>query len=208
MSEQMDDALAAATYRAGRAGLTTHERPRVPLERARRVAEAIVEALRPACERIEIAGSIRRGVPAVKDIEVVAVPRGLVCDLFGSPVLDQPHDLDRELERLVDAGRLRARVTPDGRVRLGPRFKALEAVRAELPVDLFIVLPPAQWGCIFAIRTGPAEFGRRLVMACRARGLRCQDGRLVDARGRTVPTPEERDFFRACGMGWVPEDRR
>ena len=28
------------------------------------------------------------------------------------------------------------------------------------PVDLFVVRPPAQWGAIFAIRTGPADYAR------------------------------------------------
>lgn len=203
------DAAAEHSHRSrSKQRLVEAQHGRFSLERARRVAEAIAAELAPACERIEIAGSIRRRVAYVKDIELVCIPRGLARDLFGDVRLDQPHDLDRALERLVEAGRLRARVTPDGRVRLGRRFKALEAVRAELPVDLFMVLPPAQWGAQLAIRTGPWEFSKRLVTECQRLGRRCVDGRLVDERG-DVATPEERDFFRACGMGWVePWERR
>jgi hypothetical protein len=34
---------------------------------------------------------------------------------------------------------------------------------AEIAIDLFIVLPPAQFGAFFAIRTGTAEFSQWLV---------------------------------------------
>lgn len=197
------------------------DRRTIPLARARTVAEAIVRELAPACERLEIAGSIRRGVAEVKDIELVAIPGGLARDLFGAVDLEAPHDLERALERLIDARRLRARMTAAGLLRLGPRFKALEAVRSEIPVDLFIVLPPAQWGALFAIRTGPAEYSQRLVTACRERGLVCDGGRLRRATsGRIpasdrwgaelvdVPTPEERDFIEACGVPFVPPEQR
>ena len=45
------------------------------LEFAQEMAEALVELLAPACERIEIAGSIRRKKPNPNDVEVVAAPR-------------------------------------------------------------------------------------------------------------------------------------
>lgn len=212
------DRAHAEAYRSPTA---TSSRRTFPLAWARVVAEAIVRELAPACERIEIAGSIRRGADPAKDIELVAIPGGLARDLFGTVDLEAPHDLDRALERLIDARRLRARMTAAGLLRLGPRFKALEAVRAEIPVDLFIVLPPAQWGAIFAIRTGPAEYSQQLVTACRERGLVCDGGRLRRATsGRIpasehwgtelvdVPTPEERDFIEACGVPFVPPEQR
>lgn len=45
------------------------------LDYAKQIAEALIEELRPYCERISIAGSIRRGKQEVKDIEIVAVPK-------------------------------------------------------------------------------------------------------------------------------------
>ena len=35
------------------------------------------------------------------------------------------------------------------------------------PVDLFQVVPPSEWGVIFAIRTGPGDFNRMLVTSRR-----------------------------------------
>jgi DNA polymerase/3'-5' exonuclease PolX len=72
------------------------------------------------------------------------------------------------------------------------------------------VLPPAQWGALFAVRTGPADFSQRLVTVCKHRGVDMRDGRLVArGSGRDVATPEERDFFQACGLAYLePWERR
>ena len=42
---------------------------------AQQMAEALVELLAPACERIEIANSVRRGKARPSDVEIVAIPR-------------------------------------------------------------------------------------------------------------------------------------
>src|SRR6185369_17955116 len=44
------------------------------LDDARQTIGELVELLRPACECIEIAGSVRRGKPEVHDAEVVIIP--------------------------------------------------------------------------------------------------------------------------------------
>jgi DNA polymerase/3'-5' exonuclease PolX len=49
------------------------------------IARAVVERLRPACQRIEIAGSLRRHRPMVGDIEICAIPI-MPTDLFGEPL--------------------------------------------------------------------------------------------------------------------------
>lgn len=171
---------------------------------ARAQAEQLVAKLSPACTRIEIAGSIRRESSWVKDVELVCVPR-LERDLFGLPAA---HDELRPLvDRLVRDGdlvwRQKASAAP------GRRFYPLVAGELGIPVDLFAVLPPAQWGAIFAIRTGPAAFSQHLVTVCQSRGLRCREGRLEhEATGSPVPTPEEGDFFRACGVHYIEPAQR
>jgi len=61
------------------------------LEKAKAIAEQIRVLLRPACNRIEIAGSIRRRKPEVGDIELLCIPK-----YFAG--VDQ---LDRELGALM-----------------------------------------------------------------------------------------------------------
>lgn len=47
---------------------------RFPLRTAERIAHSVYERLRGTCDRIEIAGSIRRRANDVKDGEIVAIP--------------------------------------------------------------------------------------------------------------------------------------
>lgn len=175
--------------------------PKKSLAEAAMVASALVEHLRPACARIEIAGSIRRRKPEVSDIEIVCIPRlvdGPSVDLFAPP--PKVSALDAMLADLERSGRLVQHPTARAD---GARYKKRWATKAGIQMDLFIVLPPAEWGPLFAIRTGPADFSTRAVMALRERGLRCEDGRIL--RGNeVVPCPEEEDFFRLAGLPLLP----
>lgn len=180
---------------------------RWPLDEAETIARSLAAYLALACDRIEIAGSIRRRATTVADVELVAIPKYRV-DLFGKR-LDEPTDLDRLVVDLVERERLAPRLSSAGIACMGSRAKRLVSVRSGIAVDLFAVLPPAQWGAIFAIRTGPAEYSERLVTLCQRRGLYCREGRLVDERGREHATPEERDFIEAVGAPYVePWERR
>jgi DNA polymerase/3'-5' exonuclease PolX len=184
-----------------------HEVP-LALDRADKIASALSAELGPFCERIEVAGSVRRRVPTVKDIEIVCIPK-MERDLFGTIAANVPSELDLHVEKLERGARLAPRLDAFGRTRNGTRYKALAIVRSGAWVDLLMVRPPAQWGAIFAIRTGPWQYSRALVMAAQERGLRCKDGRLLDADGRELATPEERDFIERCGFAYVrPEERR
>jgi DNA polymerase/3'-5' exonuclease PolX len=54
-----------------------------PLPDAERIAAAIVADLAPYCDRIQVAGSVRRRKEFVGDIELVAIPRYVPAGLFG-----------------------------------------------------------------------------------------------------------------------------
>jgi DNA polymerase/3'-5' exonuclease PolX len=186
----------------------------MPLAAAREVAGELRDLLAPACRRIEIAGSIRRERPMVSDIELVAIPRFEEADggdLWGTRT--DVDALDRRLGELRDDGVLAYRAVEvhraDGRVehqtRIGRSYQAL--VYREMPVDLFIVHPPAEWGVIFAIRTGPGDWNQRIVTDCQRYLRRVENGQ-VWRSGQRIPCPEEADFFAAVGQPWVePRER-
>ena len=107
------------------------------------------------------------------------------------------------------------------RISGGERYVKLRHVRSGLQVDLFIVLPPAQFGCILAIRTGPAEFSHWFAGLVRRQGNHIAGGALrLGLRDHStpaeklctcpvIPTPEERDFFAALGGRYLePSERR
>jgi DNA polymerase/3'-5' exonuclease PolX len=184
------------------------------------IAERVMAALSPGCERIAIAGSLRREKPMVRDIEIVAVPRfgdEQTGDLWGGR---QTVDLlEFTVSALMARSGLVARLvenhradgTIDRQTKLGPSFKAL--LFEGTPVDLFVVRPPATWGVIFGLRTGPGDWNTRLVMDCKAIGRRVEGGQVLawhsaSASWKAVPTEDERSFFAALGQPWVePRER-
>lgn len=190
---------------------------RRPFAYAMRQAELVVAMLGEGCERIEIAGSLRRGAQTVKDIEIVCVPR-FQPDLFGGVGFDL---LNETIRRRVREKRLQWRRTRGGFGAPEPdvdgrKYYPLGTMPVghdePIAIDVFCVRPPAQWGAIFAIRTGPAEYAQRLVTSAKLRGLKCEDGRLVStelmSEGVERATPEERDFITACGLPFVSPNHR
>lgn len=171
----------------------------------------------PCCGRIEVAGSIRRQKAQVNDIEICAIPLVTVTgvDLLGDEALARP--IDDVLTKLCDEGRLKL---VKGFKPYTPwkyaQFEVMSGGQGAPPIcklDLFLA-DKDTWGCIFTIRTGPAEFNRKLVTAKRAGGLcpahlRFRDGRLCFTDGSGVKeTPEEHDVFRCLGLPFIPPEQR
>jgi DNA polymerase/3'-5' exonuclease PolX len=76
-----------------------------------------------------------------------------------------------------------------------------------IDVDLFTARPE-NWGLIYALRTGSAEFSHKVLAAGWVRqGYKSVDGMLT-YNGREVPTPEEADLFRLAGVVWMHPEAR
>jgi len=131
---------------------------KITLTQANSLAARIMAELASVCVRVEIAGSIRRKKSTIGDIEIVCIPKTeTVCNLFGEPVSTTRVAFDDKLQSLVADGRF-AKPTKNGE-----KFKqfGIPAVSG-LHLDLFMATPE-NWGLIFAIRTGCAEFSQQLV---------------------------------------------
>lgn len=196
---------------------------RMTLEVARTVAAGLIAKLSPVCERIAVAGSVRRGnVPDVGDIELVCIPKVVETnipgqmDLFGgaaASTVQRASRLDDTLEMAVRAGEIHNRApfgidTPHA---WGEKYKKfwVRVSGGYAQVDLFVTTPDA-WGAIFTIRTGPWEFRRALMRHFNTRTpYRQQDGGLTHAEtGAIMPTPEEADYFRAAGLPYIAPEQR
>jgi len=191
---------------------------------AHALAADLVDYLIPACERVAIAGSIRRGKPNPKDIELIAIPRYTQsADLFGAAYGEPASLLDVALSRLLDAGEW---AFDTKLARNGKRYKRLLHAPSQTPLDLFIA-DPARWGVIFAIRTGDSEFSHLLVSHALRMGYHVHEGRLHghrkidrgsagqdiacpsgDSCPNIIPTPEETDFFAALGLPYLEPSER
>jgi len=188
----------------------------------RETAAELLEAWAPACERIEIAGSVRRGKPDPHDIEIVAIPRREILvaerDMFTDSQIttSERNLLDEMLGEWLADDRLRHRLDKNGRPSWGARFKRVTLWPSGPALDIFSVLPPAQWGVILAIRTGPADFSHALVTSRLEGGFlpfgfQVKEGSLwVSGHAAPVPleTPQEDDLFREMGLPcWPPSER-
>lgn len=157
------------------------------LMRAKQIAESVKAQLEPHCERIEIAGSIRREKSDVGDIEIVAIPKPYDVGLFASgiaPIVEQWEKVKGELPC-----KYTQRIHPEG-----------------IKIDLFFATPE-NWGYIYAIRTGSADFSSRLARSWVANGYKGVDGMLT-LGGEPVEVREERDLFNICGVAYrEPKER-
>jgi DNA polymerase/3'-5' exonuclease PolX len=159
------------------------------------IAQRIIKGIAPYCERVEIAGSLRRKRPLIGDIEIVALPKRQL-DLLGEP---------SKLPTMLDMF-LRARLCDD-LVKDGDKYKQFPYAGHQ--VDLFLPASADHWGCIFLIRTGSYEFNQWLMsVQQRKAGVLFRDGLLRNGRGITIPTPEEGDVFKALGLPFIAPELR
>lgn len=152
------------------------------LEEAQKIAEKYKNLLKPFCERIEIAGSIRRKKPEVKDIEIVAIPKNVIGF---SQVVNQWEKVKGE-----PSGKYTQRILPE-----------------RITLDLFMATP-RNWGLIFAMRTGSADFSHN-ILACGwvKNGYKSEKG-MLKRMGHEIEVREEIDLFKIIHLAYIEPELR
>jgi DNA polymerase/3'-5' exonuclease PolX len=184
------------------------------LQLAQRVAAEVIQYLKPECIQIQEAGSIRREMPHVKDVEIVYTSRtsSVQMDLFGSHFQTLFHT-DKTLITLINHAILaKDTIVP----RWGPKYKRVVHCASDTVIELFRT-EIDNWGYILALRTGPADFNKLLVTK-RAHGgalppnILLRDGHVWHI-GRCnqqteISTPNERGFFALLDLPFIPPQER
>lgn len=170
---------------------------KIPLATAREVAGQLVEQMTPDCKRIEVAGSIRRCKLEIGDLEIVAIPTVALYDLTDAW-------LSSNVIRHTDPRRWGSRLRS---FRL-----AVKGLEDDVQVDIFLQPDPATWGVNMMIRTGSADFSRKMVTRRSAGGFMPDCYQVREARvwagARLLETPEEQDVFDLWGMDYVLPPQR
>ncbi len=152
------------------------------------IAEKVLEELRPHCVRCEIAGSIRRRKSEVKDIEIVAIPKPFEVGLFESGIATVVNRWQKVKGELPC--KYTQRILPEG-----------------IKLDLFFA-EPENWGLIFAIRTGSAEYSHKVLANGWVKaGYVSRDGYLWHGRDK-YNCREEEDLFKRIGVDYVKPELR
>lgn len=182
-----------------------------PAAEAREIASEVMALLGDSCDRMEIAGSVRRKAALVGDVEICFQPKFALrqCGLFDLT----PVNLEFELaQKLRGDGVFIDRRASNGSPCFGPAFQRI--LYKGMPVDLFGCIEPADWGIMLLIRTGPRDFSKRFVTSTlfggwMPPGMRQTGGFQLMDRGAFLDIQTEEAYFEAIGRAYIaPEDRR
>jgi len=189
--------------------LTTFER-KFELADARRVVGELADLIRPACARLEVCGSIRRGTPTVKDADVVAIAE---------------HNLHTILDSLAENGTvIKALYGKEGNqsTRWGPKYRSM--LFQGIKIELWLT-SETSWGYIKWLRSGPKEANEYIMayLIYKRAPIHFVDGDGWYSPGNLwhkpkdkwiaedkvqLHIPDEDTFFSLLGMPYLPPNER
>jgi DNA polymerase/3'-5' exonuclease PolX len=160
-----------------------------------KIAEKYKSLLDPHCIRIEIAGSVRRMKIDCRDIEYVIIPKPYDVGLFESGIAMIINQWQMVKGNLPSC-KYTQRILPEG-----------------IKADIFFATEE-NFGLIYLIRTGSADFSRRIATRWADRGYHAFEGALYYTgnrvtrrdeikKGKKIYTPTEIDVFNICGLPYI-----
>src|SRR4030067_1978917 len=150
------------------------------LEEAAKLAEAIKEAVEAHCDKIEVAGSIRRRKPEVHDIDFVVIAKS-----------------DSDWKGINEILR---------RLKAKPNCSGNQLIKAYLPCQngLFQVdfyrAKPSTFAIHLLIRTGSADHNMWLAGYVISKGMRLKYSEGLIKEGTAIAGEDERGMFAALGF--------
>jgi DNA polymerase/3'-5' exonuclease PolX len=158
-------------------------------QEALKIAEKYLEQLKPYCERIEIAGSLRRKKAEPKDLEIICVPK---INLFSDEVSAGFIDTVNQWKKIKGepTGKYTARFLPEG-----------------INLDLFIS-ELDRYGNLLLIRTGDWEFSKYWVDVIVKRNGYKQEGGYLWKGETKIPLFEEQDYFDIMKVKFIEPELR
>ena len=157
-------------------------------EKALIIAEQTRDILKPYCERIEIAGSIRRKKSEVKDIEIVAIPKPYNTGLFENGIATIVNRWPKVKGELPC--KYTQRILPEG-----------------IKLDLFFA-EFENWGLIFAIRTGSAEYSHKILATGWVKAGYISKKGYLYTNNKKIIVSEERYLFQIIGVPYIEPQYR
>ena len=168
--------------------MTKEKSKKYPYAEAYKIALVALEQLKPYCIRAEIAGSIRRKKAEVGDVEIVAIPKPYSVGLFESGIASVVNKWEKSKGNLPC--KYTQRVLPEG-----------------IKLDLFFA-EESNWGLVFALRTGSADYSHKVLASAWVReGFKSEGGYLF-REGEKYEVREEKDLFRMIGVPYVEPEYR
>lgn len=185
------------------------EKVRFPRWAAIAVARELVAALQPHCERLIVAGSLRRKMAEVGDVEILFIPKTRTekIDLLRTGTISLA---DLELERLLANGTIAKRAGKNGSTAWGDKNKLAIHRATGIPVDFFAT-SAACWYNYLVCRTGPAVLNMMIAKNAIARGFKWHPygtGFEVVASGQHIDMDSEQAVFEIAGLPYLEPEQR
>jgi DNA polymerase (family 10) len=175
-----------------------------PRSQALFAAREICQALDSACERLVVAGSLRRRKDQVGDIELLFIPKvaKVTTDLFGGT--ENRPMTDAVLQTLLDKRIITKRPNKNGHFAWGDLNKLALHFATSIPVDFFTASAENWWNYLVC-RTGSAENNERIARAAQAKRWKWNPygAGFTDEHGNLVKVESEQDVFRFVGLPYL-----
>jgi DNA polymerase (family 10) len=189
--------------------MTDQEKKRWTLDFAYAVALEIVDALHGSCERIAIAGSLRRRKPDVGDVEILYIPKFQTMrdGLFDMAQIDIA---ERCIDNMLACGFLRKRPSIKGTFAWGEKNKLGIHAASGMPVDLFATTEDC-WHNYMVCRTGPKASNQRIAITAQKQNHTWHPygtGFESNLTGQTFAMHSEEEVFAFVGLPYAPPEKR
>ena len=161
------------------------------LAEADKLAAKILHELTPFCERIEVAGSVRRRRENVNDIDLVVIPKNFAM--------------------LRNRIRRRCTLTTDGDTNLIailPNKVQLDIFVAQAESKDLLAVTPTNFGALFLCRTGSREHNIWIAKRAQSLGMHFNPYYGLFRQGKCVACATEEDMFKALDLEFVKPEQR
>jgi DNA polymerase/3'-5' exonuclease PolX len=164
---------------------------------ARALAARFIDLLGDHISQLEIAGSVRRCKPDVKDIEIVAIARDRLLwhldDLAHKGQIAKAYYIDKNGKKTY---------------RWGTKYRGIRMAGTDATIELFMTSRES-WGYQFWLRTGPGDANKFVMTKLLRSPFICQDGMVYErASGNQIKIPDEATFFGLLGIEYVEPEKR
>jgi DNA polymerase (family 10) len=159
------------------------------LHEAWTIADRIKAELLPFCDKLEVAGSLRRAREHVNDIDLVLQPKAGMDESLRARVAQRTQPVTSGPANLI--------------VRLRSGFQ-LDIFFAHGGTRDLLDAQPSNWGSVLLCRTGSKEHNIFLAQRAQGLGLKWETMRgIVNAEGKILAGATEESIFEALNMDWV-----
>lgn len=162
------------------------EREAMKLEEGKEIAREFISHIKDLCERVEIAGSIRRQCREVNDIDLVVIPKGP----FMAKLITE--HMKGKLWQLKLTGK-----------------KIVRLIFKKKQIDIYIA-DHNTWATLLLIRTGSKENNIKLAKEAILEGyqLKADGSGLFDGNGNRIAGNSEESIYEELGLVYQPPEER